>query len=245
MDIETGGAETLVKVSFGPFHSHAPTNFVSRFKVSASNPNALPASRAAGLPAIGDDIRGHGCPEFTITLVHILNGTFPVVAAGQVEINIRPFATFRSRNRSKRQPMSTGSIAVMSERNSNTRYWRPNHGPVPECPLYDKTPRCSKRSENSRPVRVADQLQFPIGLLLRLFKQLWFPLRPIAPAQAFRDTFFEKRLHRVAFGNGIIGESDTPNHTSCKKARAESLCVLAMASGRSRNNSSISPAERK
>src|SRR5262249_11279540 len=41
--------------------------------------------------AIGDDIGAHGCAQFSVAFVHILNGALALVTAGQVEVDVRPF----------------------------------------------------------------------------------------------------------------------------------------------------------
>ena len=47
-----------------------------------------------GFSAIGDHIRGHRCAEFSVTFIDILNGTFTLVAAREIQIDVRPFAAF-------------------------------------------------------------------------------------------------------------------------------------------------------
>ena len=46
------------------------------------------ARRAAS--AIGDHVRGHGCAVFAVTAINFLDHRFPPIAAGQIEIDIRP-----------------------------------------------------------------------------------------------------------------------------------------------------------
>src|SRR5262245_29363194 len=41
---------------------------------------------------IGDDIGAHGSAQFSIALINILDSAFALIAAGQIEVNVRPFA---------------------------------------------------------------------------------------------------------------------------------------------------------
>jgi hypothetical protein len=44
--------------------------------------------------AVGDDIGGHGGAELAVALVDVLNDALALIAAGKVEIDIRPLAAF-------------------------------------------------------------------------------------------------------------------------------------------------------
>src|ERR1700746_3696892 len=48
----------------------------------------------SGFTAIGDDVGGHGGAKSSVAFVNVLNGAFALVAAGQIEIDVRPFAAF-------------------------------------------------------------------------------------------------------------------------------------------------------
>src|SRR5439155_23878711 len=45
-----------------------------------------------GAPAIGNDVGGHGGSQFAVTLVDVLDDTLTLIAAGQVDIDVGPFA---------------------------------------------------------------------------------------------------------------------------------------------------------
>src|SRR5215208_1098593 len=47
-----------------------------------------------GAPAISDDVRRHGGAQLPVALVNVLNGFLALLAARQVEIDVRPFAAF-------------------------------------------------------------------------------------------------------------------------------------------------------
>ena len=62
---------------------------IERFRIERQSLADFARRRAA---AIGDHVRGHGRAQFPVALVDILNGAFPLIAAGQIEIDVRPFA---------------------------------------------------------------------------------------------------------------------------------------------------------
>ena len=64
-------------------------NFLERFRIEAQRFAHFARGHAV---AIGDDVGGHGGAALAITLVDILNNFFALVAAGQVEIDVRPLA---------------------------------------------------------------------------------------------------------------------------------------------------------
>ena len=45
-----------------------------------------------GTAAIADDVGGHGCAELAIALVDVLDDLLAVIAGGQIEIDVGPFA---------------------------------------------------------------------------------------------------------------------------------------------------------
>src|SRR5205807_4103966 len=45
-------------------------------------------------PSIRDDVRCHCCAKFSVALINILNRAFALIAARQIEIDVRPFAAF-------------------------------------------------------------------------------------------------------------------------------------------------------
>ena len=47
-----------------------------------------------GAAAIGNDVCGHGRAELAVTLVDVLNGSLALIAAGEIEIDVGPFAAF-------------------------------------------------------------------------------------------------------------------------------------------------------
>ena len=62
---------------------------IQGFRIERQSLADFARGRAA---AIGDDVGGHGRAQFSVAFVDILNGALALVAAGQIEIDVRPFA---------------------------------------------------------------------------------------------------------------------------------------------------------
>src|SRR5215472_1562567 len=45
-----------------------------------------------GTAAIADDVGGHGCAEFAVTFIDMLDGALALISTGKIEIDVRPFA---------------------------------------------------------------------------------------------------------------------------------------------------------
>ena len=66
--------------------------------------------------AIGDDVGGHGGAELAVALVDILNGFFALVAAGQIEIDVGPFAALFGKEALEEQVHADGIDGGDAER---------------------------------------------------------------------------------------------------------------------------------
>src|SRR5262249_31593309 len=89
---EPGCGEVFVKGIFGaaPLEAaHHGRETIERLRVKAEDF----ADFARRQPAtIGTDVGGHGRAQLAISLIDILDGLFSFVAAGQIQINVRPLA---------------------------------------------------------------------------------------------------------------------------------------------------------
>ena len=59
---------------------------------STSKPSTLPTSRAASASAVGDDVGGHRRAVLAVALVDVLDDALALIAARQVDVDVRPFA---------------------------------------------------------------------------------------------------------------------------------------------------------
>src|SRR6202011_4621086 len=64
-------------------------NLGERFGIEAQGLAHFAGSHAV---AIGDDVGGHGGTALAVSLVDVLNDFFALVAAGEIEIDVRPFS---------------------------------------------------------------------------------------------------------------------------------------------------------
>src|SRR6185369_1033062 len=63
----------------------------------------LPDLARGRAPAISDDVRGHRRAEFSVALVNVLNRLLALISARQIEIDVRPFASFFRKKTLKQQ----------------------------------------------------------------------------------------------------------------------------------------------
>src|SRR4051812_50222847 len=64
-------------------------NFVQSFGIETQSLAHFTSRHAI---AIGDDVGSHGGAAFAITFVQILNDALALIAAGEIKIDVRPFA---------------------------------------------------------------------------------------------------------------------------------------------------------
>src|SRR5262245_35372896 len=92
--IETGIVEVAIESIFRPAPFPAADESreaVECLHVKTENFSDFARSQTA---TISTDVGSHGCAALTVALVKILDGFFPLVAAGQIEIDVRPLAAF-------------------------------------------------------------------------------------------------------------------------------------------------------
>src|SRR5919108_5040697 len=90
--IETGIAELLLQRVVGPLplpRAHQPRKLRDGFVVEAQRLAHLACRRA---PAISDHVGGHGRAQLAVALIYVLDHALALIAARQVEIDIRPLA---------------------------------------------------------------------------------------------------------------------------------------------------------
>ena len=80
--------QRVVRVLVFP-RAHQARQAVERFRIERQRLADFARRRA---PAIGDDVRRHRRAQLPVALVHILNRALALIAAGQIEIDVRPFA---------------------------------------------------------------------------------------------------------------------------------------------------------
>ena len=80
-------------MSFGSFHSQVCTRPDRRLKRRFIKSQDFADFARRGAPAIGNDVGRHRGAQFPVALINILNRAFALIAAGQIEIDVRPFAT--------------------------------------------------------------------------------------------------------------------------------------------------------
>src|SRR6266550_1306700 len=101
--IQPGVAETMVEgvvfVSVFPGGNRG-RNFVQSFRIESQRLSHFPRSQPA---AVSDNVRGHSRAAFPIKFVQILDYALTLIAAGKIEIDVRPLATLLRKKTFKKQ----------------------------------------------------------------------------------------------------------------------------------------------
>ena len=177
---------------------------VERLGIEAERLACFARGRAS---AVGDDVGGHGRAEFAITLIDVLNGALALGAAGQVEIDVRPLAALLGEKALEEQVHSNRIDGGDAERVADHAVGRraaPLHqNALAPAELHDVPDDEEVAGESE----LGDERQLALCLLLCAGKELVIVLGQIAVANAFLGALFEERLHRLAFGHGIVGKA--------------------------------------
>ena len=160
------------------------------------------AGFARGRPAaIGDDVGRHCGAARSVALVDILNGALALIAAGKIEIDIRPFAAFFGKKSFEKQFHSDGidrrNAQHITDGAVRRRAASLNEDVVPPAELDD----VPDDQEITFERKFLDQLQFALDLF-----SVPFFVRAIAPARSFIDALAQKRSHRFAVRHRIARE---------------------------------------
>ena len=140
-----------------------------------------------GAAAIGNHIGGHGGAQLAIALIDILNGLFALVAAGQIEIDIRPFAALLRKKALEQQihrhRIHRGDSQRIAHRAVGRRAAALHQNALLAAELHD----VPDDQEIARQLELFNQRQLALNLLARLVA-----IGPITIARAFIGTLAQE-----------------------------------------------------
>src|SRR5579884_1025956 len=154
-----------------------------------------------GTAAIADHVRGHGGAEAAIARVDVLNDLFALIAAGQVDIDVGPFAAFFGEESLEEKIHGDGIDRGDAERvtdgavGGRAAALRQNAVAAAE---LDDVP---DDEEITGEIELFDQRQLALDLRARSLV-----IRAIAIARAFVGALAQKRVHGLALANWITRE---------------------------------------
>ena len=150
------------------------------------------------LPAIGNHIGRHGRAQLAVALVDILNGALPLLAAGQVQVDIRPLAALL-RQKALEQQIHPHRVHRRDPQRITHRAVGRRAAPLRQ---NATVPAEIHDVPNDQEIAVQrqlfDQRQFALDLPPR-----FVVIRMVAPPRAFIRPFTEKRSHALAFRHRI------------------------------------------
>src|SRR5579884_306375 len=167
-----------------------------RSRVEAQRLADLARRRA---PSVGNDIGGHGRAAPAVALVNILDGSLALIAARQIEIDIRPFAPLFGKKTLKEQVhahrIDRRDAQRVADRAVGRRAAALYENSLPAAELYD-VPDDQKISGKPE---LFNQRQLTLDLLPRALV-----IRAVAAARALLGLPAEKRVHGFARRHGIL-----------------------------------------
>ena len=92
-EIEAGMRNCCSRASCSSLNSQAASlgKPIERFRIES---HGFADFARSGSVAIRDDIGSHGRAQRAVSLINVLDGPFTLIAAGKIEIDIRPLAAF-------------------------------------------------------------------------------------------------------------------------------------------------------
>src|SRR5882762_10162019 len=138
-----------------------------------------------GTLSIGNDVRRHRRPELAVALIYILNRLLSLVSARQVEIDVRPFATF-FREESFKEQFHANRIDRRNSQGIAHRAVRSRPAPLHEDLLLAAKPNdVPNDQEITGEVQFLNQREFPFDLSFGASEQIAVLLRAIAILKSF------------------------------------------------------------
>src|SRR5271156_2731960 len=197
LHIEAGCLEAVFeRIAWSlPFpRAHKTGEFCRRLLIEAKSFAHLSRSRPA---AEGDDVRRHGGPQLPITLIHVLNRTFAIGFARQVEVDVRPLATLFRKESLKEQVQSyridDGDLERVADNAIRRRTTALNENSV----VLAETDNVPHDKEVTSQPQLFDKPQLAFRLLLGFLVKHRIILGKIAAAHPFIHPLAEKRVHRL------------------------------------------------
>src|SRR5262252_10730753 len=148
--------------------------------------------------AIGDDVGAHRRAQFPIAVVNILNSAFALIPAGQIEVDVRPFAALLGKESFKEQVHSDRINRGYSQRITDGTV-RGRTSPLHQDAFLTAKPDDVPNDEEiTRKVEFFDESKFLLNLLSRRFV-----VGTIAVQHPFPGASAQKRNLRFAVGRRI------------------------------------------
>ena len=178
--------------------SHEGGQAIERFRIKRQRLADFACRRA---PAIGDDVGGHGRAQFSVAFVDILNGALALVAAGEIEVDVRPLAALFGEKSLEEQIHSHGIDRGDAQRVADGAIGRgaaPLHQNIFLAAEANDVP---DDQEIAGEIEFFDQGQFAVDLPPRALV-----IRAVAENHAFVRALAKKFHLRPAAGNRIVGK---------------------------------------
>ena len=188
-------------VSLGSFHSQARARLLSFSEAGDFEAQRLAHLARGGAPAVGDDVGRHGRAELAEALVDVLDGLFAFVAAGQIEIDIRPLAALFAEEAFEEKVHADGVHRGDFERVADRAVGGAAAALGEDIVLFAEAHDVPNDQEVAGEMELFNQREFALDLLAGALV-----IRPVAAARALVGEFAQQAHLGLAFGDGVAGE---------------------------------------
>ena len=177
-------------------------NFVQSFGIEAQDLAHFPPRHAI---AVGNDVGGHGGAAFAIAFVQILNDALALVAAGQVEIDVRPLAALFGQKAFEEQFHADGIDRGDAQRIADGAVGGGAASLDQNIFLAAEADQIPDNQKIAGQLEFFDQRQLTLNLAPGAALQAGIRTS-VALLKTFPGPLPQKRHHGLAFRHGISGE---------------------------------------
>src|SRR5882724_4268846 len=157
-------------------------------------------------PAIGDHVCGHRRAVCAVALIDVLNYTLALIAARQIEIDVRPLAALFGKKALEQQLHPDRIDCGYSKRVAHSAVGRRAATLNENVLIAAKVDDVPDDQKVTRKMELLDQRQLAIDLLKRSLVRRHSVRAVVAPSRALIGALAKERVHRLAVGYGILRE---------------------------------------
>ena len=154
-----------------------------------------------GAAAVGDDVGGHGGAELAVALVDVLDGALALIAAGEIDIDIGPFAALFGEETLEEQLHADGIDGGDAERIADGAVGGRTAALAEDAVIAAEVHDVPHDEEIAGEIEFLDEGQLALDLLAGALV-----VGDVAEAGALVGALAQETHHGLAFGDGIARE---------------------------------------
>src|ERR1035437_7229005 len=201
VEVEAGFAELALGGVLWIFEFPGPRQAAELFDGSDFEAQRLADLARGGAPAVGDDVGRHGGAVRSEALVDILDDLFAFVAAGEIEIDIRPLAALFAEEAFEEKVHADGVDGGDFERVADGAIGGAAAALGEDVVLFAEAHDVPDDEEVTGEMELFNEREFALDLLAGALV-----IGPVAAARALAGESAQQAHLGLAFGDGVAGE---------------------------------------